>query len=215
MQGARLATTAALLLWVTAPAAHAAPGLPISLDALNGFSDASEAKVRQAAQALGSVLGSDEFRNAVLSFAYDGKAQFANNDLADAQGNTVATGLSNEQVYDTLLASRETYLGNTDSEVHLDLTLYTPPFYKKWGVVGYGYPGQPQIFMNWFWFDAFSVAQVAGNLAHEWTHKLGFDHDYKATARRPYSVPYGVGCIVEQLAIGQSSDPAKCAQGEQ
>jgi hypothetical protein len=208
------AVTSAFLLAVSvsllAAQGAAAETLPVDLDALSGFSSADKTKIDQAAQAMSEALSSEDFRQAVLSFTYDGKQQFSNNQLANAAGDTVATGMSNQQIYDTMMASRETYLNNTDETAHINLTLYTPSFYKKWNVVGYGYPGQPQIFMNWYYFNSYDIAQVAANIAHEWTHKLGFDHDYNRTARRPYSVPYGVGCLVEHLAEGTST--SSCAQ---
>jgi hypothetical protein len=188
----------------------AARALSVDLDKLTGFSDADKGKIEQAAQAMSEALSSEEFKQAVLSFTYDGKEQFSNNQLADAAGRTIATNMSNQQIYDTMMESRETYLNNTDETAHIDLTLYSPPFYKKWSVVGYGYPGQPQIFMNWNYFNSYDIAQVAANIAHEWTHKLGFDHDYNRTARRPYSVPYGVGCLVQTLIDGTSA--SSCAQ---
>lgn len=200
---------------LTAAFAHAtsASALSVDLDALSGFSAADKTKIGQAAEAMSEALSSEDFKQAVLHFTYDGKEQFSNNQLADAAGNTVATTMSNQQIYDTMMESRETYLNNVDETAHINLTLYTPPFYKKWSVVGYGYPGQPQIFMNWYYFNSYDIAQVAANIAHEWTHKLGFDHDYNRTARRPYSVPYGVGCLVENLAQGTST--SVCPQAAQ
>jgi hypothetical protein len=167
--------------------------LRVSLDVLNGFSGADTAKIKQAADIVERVLNSEQFHQAVVNFTYEGEPQFVQNN-----------GLSNEQIYQTLMAGRETYNGVDDHVANLDLNLYTPPFYKKWSVVGYGYPGQPEIFMNWYYFDSFSIAEVAGNVAHEWCHKLGFDHDYKRTARRPYSVPYGIGGLVQQLGAARS-----------
>jgi hypothetical protein len=38
--------------------------------------------------------------------------------------------------------------------------------------------------------------EVAGNLAHEWTHKLGFGHE---SAAEHDSVPYGIGYIVREM----------------
>ena len=54
--------------------------------------------------------------------------------------------------------------------------------------------------MNTKYFDRYTPYQVAGNLTHEWLHKMGFTHDSAATSTRPYSVPYAVGYIVRQLA---------------
>jgi hypothetical protein len=161
----------------------------VSLDKLRGFGSRDLLKIRSAAQELEVVLRSDAFRQRVLHFGHDGDTSFSNNN-----------GLSNEQVYDTLMSGREDYSTQYDSTANLDLTLYKPPFYKRWSVVGYGYPGTPEIYLNRNYFQVFTVAEVAGNLAHEWCHKLGFDHDYKSTSVRPYSVPYAVGEIVTEMA---------------
>ena len=61
-------------------------------------------------------------------------------------------------------------------------------------------PDTSVITSNRRFFDNFTPAEIAGNLAHEWMHKIGFDHDFNSTSRRPYSVPYAVGDLVESLA---------------
>jgi hypothetical protein len=136
------------------------------------------------------ILNSEEFHQAVINHEFDGKKQFA----------SVPAGTTNEQVYEQIMAGRETYTPSADSVANLELVLYTPPFWKKWSVVGYGYPGQPEIYTNKYYFNSFTVAQVAGNLTHEWCHKIGFDHDYNRTSQRPASVPYAIGEIIISLA---------------
>jgi hypothetical protein len=37
-------------------------------------------------------------------------------------------------------------------------------------------------------------------VAHEYCHKIGFEHSVQPTPSRPFSVPYGIGNIVEELA---------------
>lgn len=163
--------------------------LRVDLVRSTGFSPKSMEKLKLALDTIERVLNSDEFRRAVLDFTYDGKKQFALDD-----------GLTNEQVYAKIMAARETYSPAADYVAQLDLNLYTPPWYKKWSVVGYTYPNQPAIYMNWYYFNSFTPQEIAGNVTHEWTHKIGFEHDYGHTARRPYSVPYAVGDIVTRLS---------------
>ncbi len=171
-----------------APRAQTDGTVRFELSAMNQFTESQKEKLREAAAVAERVINSDEFRDKVINFTYNGEKHF------------VSTDLSNEQVYDTLLAAKETYTGNTDSVAQLCLNIYTPPFYKKWSVVGYTTPGQPDIYMNSYYFNSFDATEVAGNMVHEWTHKLGFDHDYNRTARRPYSVPYAIGAMVGELA---------------
>ena len=163
--------------------------LRVDISHMSGFYGASIEKVNQAADVVEQVLNSTEFQQAVYNHTYNGQKTFANNDNE-----------TNPQIYERILKGHETYSSTDDHVAQLDLDLYTPAWYKKWTVVGYGIAGQPEIYMNSYYFNSFSVAEVAGNIAHEWMHKIGFDHDYKRTAQRPYSVPYAVGDIVIQLA---------------
>jgi hypothetical protein len=204
-----VATLSVLALQISVPA-NAEERLEVVFDALSGFTPANQSKLDQAAELLLGVLSSEDFRRAILGFTYGGREQFSSNALSDNSGEVVERDLSNPRVYEALMESRQTYLDNTDRRIHLDLALYSPPWYKKWSVVGYTYPGKPRIYLNRNYFNSYTIAEIAANLAHEWTHKLGFDHDFDRTARRPYSVPYGVGCVVEKLGANRS--PAACAQ---
>jgi hypothetical protein len=184
-----MAKTALLLFFLTT-AAWAQGPLRIDLASLKGFSSSQADKAHQAADLMEQVLNSEEFHQAVLNHEYDGKKQFA----------SVPAGTTNEQVYAKIMAGRETYTAVEDAVATLSLILYKPPFWKKWSVVGYTYPGNYPIHTNKYYFNSFTPAQVAGNLTHEWLHKIGFDHDFNRTARRPHSVPYAIGELVIQLA---------------
>jgi hypothetical protein len=67
-------------------------------------------------------------------------------------------------------------------------------------VVGYTYPDSARIWSNGNYFYSMTVNELAAHFVHEWLHKIGYDHDFKSTARRPYSVPYAVGDLVEVIA---------------
>ncbi len=152
---------------------------------LNGFSAVDQAKAYRSVALLEKVLNSPEFQLRVLHFSWNGQEQFADNG-----------GLTNQQVLAKLL----------DRPVELDVTLYSAPIWKrlllKDGVVGHTGPGTPRTWINRKFFRRFTAADIAGNFAHEWLHKLGFDHDFNRTLKRPYSVPYGIGELVSELASG-------------
>lgn len=63
-------------------------------------------------------------------------------------------------------------------------------YYANNGTVGYRQPPDSTIYVNRKFHNAYSVCSEASGNGHEMLHVLGFDHDYKRTARRPYSVPY-------------------------
>lgn len=94
-------------------------------------------------------------------------------------------GLSNEEVVLALL----------NTPVKAEFQTYYKRFSK---VYGYTYPNISTIFINKKYFDGASICSVASNQAHEISHKQGFGHDYKATTRRPYSVPYSINAAFSE-----------------
>jgi hypothetical protein len=165
---------------------------PLKVNLANrvGFTAAESAKLDQAVALLGKVLNSPEFQQAVLGYhAYQGC--FANSD-----------GKTNQQILDAISAGAENFAPEADHEVDLDMQIADLGWFKR-NVVGYTTPDTSVITSNRRFFDGYTPAEIAGNLAHEWMHKIGFDHDFNATARRPYSVPYAIGDLVESLAAKQ------------
>lgn len=78
--------------------------------------------------------------------------------------------------------------------VEVPLSMY---YDSRSGVYGYTYEGRPTVYLNrWYRTEEdykngdWSICAEASNEIHESTHKMGFDHDFKSTSRRPYSVPY-------------------------
>ncbi|MBN22981.1 MAG: hypothetical protein CL678_16975 [Bdellovibrionaceae bacterium] len=188
-----LAVTAGLLM-----ASHTALAgdLTVSFLHLNNFYPEDRDKIYAAAEVFETVINSEEFKEAILNFTYNGKKEFVDNN-----------GMTNQEVYDTIMRGAEGYLNEPNHQADLDLQLYWARWWKKWRVVGYTYPNTSRIYMNKYYFNVFTPSDVAGNMAHEWMHKIGFDHDFNRTARRPYSVPYAVGDLISEIAqkmgIGQ------------
>ena len=96
-----------------------------------------------------------------------------------------------------MLGSEELNPGDNET-IDIDITLY----FANNSTVGYTYPNVNKIWVNNKFFAGFSLGKVAANVTHEWTHKLGFGHDFNRTTRRNSSVPYGVGTIIQQLVDG-------------
>lgn len=148
------------------------------------FEVEQEQKVEKAVEIIKSVVASEEFRMKVLTYTYDGKRQFNNNN-----------GLTNEQIYQLILEGSEKLIPGKDFEMDLELELY----YTSNNTVGYTYPNTVKIWMNSKYFTPYTPAQVAGNMFHEWTHKLGFDHAANYTVARDSSVPYAIGYLIRDL----------------
>lgn len=150
----------------------------------HNFTPEQEAKVLKAVEIIKKVIQSKEFKDRVINYTYNGKKQFVDN-----------KGMTNEQIYQTLLDGREDLLPTIDNEMDLELKLY----YSWTSTVGYTYPDVLLIHMNTKFFNPYTPSEVAGNVFHEWTHKLGFDHASSYSVSRDSSVPYAIGYLIEEL----------------
>jgi hypothetical protein len=151
---------------------------------LMNFTSAQASKYNKAIAIVKKVVATDAFKKKILNFIYSGKKQFANNN-----------GKSNSQIYQSILDAAEKLKPVKNHTMDLGVKMY----YDDSVVVGYTTPSITYINVNRKFFNNYSANQVAGNLFHEWLHKIGYDHDSDATARRPYSVPYAIGYIVRDL----------------
>ena len=93
------------------------------------------------------------------------------------------------------------------ADISIDDTVYAADFWTRLRnniVVGYEDP-DGSIHQNRKFLDGATIGFIAGNIAHESMHKIGYEHDFDATAIRPYSVPYGIGDIVTRLLSEQGN----------
>ena len=165
-------------------------GLRVVIQQSSNFNSSELVHLEQSRTALEKAVNSEEFKQKVLHFTYQGQETFVQNN-----------GLTNLQIYNKIMEGAEQTPQPTAANNTMDLfvSLYTSSFFGR-NVIGYTDPSVPTIFMNTYFYDSATPAGTAGNMMHEWMHKLGFDHDYNSTARRPSSVPYAIGYIAEDLA---------------
>lgn len=169
------------------PESSASSYLAVKEMEIDGFSGESLTKITHALAILEKVVNSDEFKDRIINFKNSkGERQFASN-----------KGLSNEEIYAIFMEGRETLQPNTPGEMNFYLNLYN----KWWSrVIGYTDGTTNVININWKFFKSNSVSDVAANLAHEWTHKIGFDHkSAKERDSAPYAIGYMVGDIAEKM----------------
>jgi hypothetical protein len=121
------------------------------------FNATQEEKVLKAIEIIKKVVRSSEFKEKVIQFTYKGQRRFINNN-----------GFSNDEIYQILLEGSEELSPGIDYEMDLELELY----FSRRSTVGYTYPDELKVWMNTKYFNAYNAAQVAGNIFHEWTHKL-------------------------------------------
>lgn len=170
------------------------PPPPVSDQALDwsadiyfvNFSAAQESKVDKAVSLMKKVIASKTFKDKIINHTYNGKKTFVDNN-----------GLTNTQIYQKLLDGAEK-MGNTSKNNTMDVELEL--YYAATSTVGYTYPNSTRIWMNTKYFNNYTPIKVAGNLTHEWLHKLGFGHASSYSTSRNYSVPYAIGYLMEELA---------------
>jgi len=152
-----------------------------------GFTRSQDEKVQRAASLIRRIIASEEFKQQVLNYTFQGKKQFHDND-----------GLTNLEIYQKIIDGSEKMTGlGKNSIMDLELELYTD---HDSNTIGYTYPNIVRVFMNRKYFNKFKPYQVADNMMHEWLHKIGFDHAVKVNPERRHSVPYAVGYIVKRMA---------------
>ncbi len=151
---------------------------------IRGFSTASQQKLNLAFKALEFAVNSDEFRDRVINFKNtQGERSFASN-----------KGMTNEEIYEHFMEGREMLQPDTPGEMNFYLKQYN----RWWSrVIGWTTSTTNVININWKFFKHYQPHEVAANLAHEWTHKMGFDH---TSAKEHDSAPYAIGYIAGDIA---------------
>jgi hypothetical protein len=151
-----------------------------------GTTSSQESKIQAAETKIKDVVGSEEFRSAVLNHTYGGKKTFVDN-----------KGLTNAQIYQKILDGAETLQPKKNNVMDISVKLY----YQNSIVVGYTTTASKTINMNTKYFNTYTSSGVSHNMMHEWLHKLGFTHAASYSVSRNYSVPYAIGNIMGKLAL--------------
>lgn len=157
------------------------------------FRESHEKKISEALELIVTIVKSDSFVDRLVAFTHDGKPEYVQNN-----------GLSNFQIYLHILQGTEELIKVIDAGIDIELELWIPRFPTS--TTGYTSPSVNRIWIKKSYLERATVAQVAGTIFHEWLHKIGFKHDKKPTARRPYSVPYALGELLEELAMNITNE---------
>jgi hypothetical protein len=142
---------------------------------LVGFSESEKLKHRTAQRMLETVVNSWEFRQELLATVF-----------------TNTAGQTNAKIYNVIINGAEILSPETDYQADINVNAYR----KRSVVIGFTYDYTEKTWLNLNFFDGFDYSDIAGNLFHEWLHKLGFGH---RSASEKTSVPYAAGYLVRKL----------------
>lgn len=182
---------AGLLLLVFSSMALADSGLTIKLHSLTNASPEVTTKVNQALNLIEGVVNTPTFRDRVLNMTYKiGSKTYA--------GYT-QTEMTPTQVLQDIDKAEENFAGGTDGVIDLFLDSY----YERSSTIGYTSPSDKYIHMNQYIQGSYTVAQTAGNIFHEWLHKVGYGHSRRHNSYRPHSVPYKLGYMLAEMVASK------------
>ncbi len=142
-------------------------------------------KIYSADNKIRQIVHSEEFKDRIINFTYNGVKRFVDNG-----------GLTNTQIYYKILNGAEKLLPTEDNQMDLKVKTY----YEYSSTVGWTSTSSMYINLNTRYLNSYTANETAKTLMHEWLHKLGFTHSRYSTSSRNYSVPYGVGKIIMDLA---------------
>ena len=172
-------------------------GFIVCLDIDSEVSNTELLTLKKACRILADRLGSAEFKRFCENYQYT-KTTYTGMLWWKNYTTRVLTGFKNSgeltglQVYEHLMLGKEVLSNTADRtlNVHLKIDRRT-----KRGVLGYTYPSTPKQWI-YSWLLKTTPEKIAGNLAHEWVHKMGYGHAYRFNSTREHTVPYAVGYFV-------------------
>lgn len=166
-----------------------------------GFSDKELIKLENSRYHMEKALSSKEFFLFMANFTHREKKctgrfwwkKCTNNIISGFHYNQ---DKSNKEIYNHLMCGAESLILERDSEADIFIKIDRR---NNSRVLGYTYSNT-----SWQWiyipfFNRGTQEDIAGNLAHEWCHKMGYQHEYRYTNLRQFSVPYAVGQFVKDF----------------
>ncbi len=177
-------------LVILLPVLAQAQTIQVSLDA-QGLSERELIRVREASVRVEEVFNDPEFAQRILAFGQ-----------ATGVGFQESQGLDNGEILERIQRGVELCGGG---ELHrVDLRIQGYISFNPWSrVPGQVKNGDCRIWLNRKYLrdPEWRVADIAGTLAHEWMHLLGFTHAYRETSLRSFSVPYAIGEMVTERVV--------------
>lgn len=164
--------------------------IQVKLDNTEGFTSKELKSLNEALRILKFVVNSKDFRFGVIHHTYKLKDYLVT--------GFHMTSDNPSEVWSKIKNGNEVLKPDIDSTINVNLTIYTSNWFQR-NTVGYTYPSTLRTWVNRRFFSAYTAWAIAGNLFHEWCHKIGYEHEFSYTVLRKFSVPYALGYMVEEI----------------
>lgn len=145
----------------------------INIDASKIDTEERYQKIQDVALELHTVINSKIFMDQVLKMRKHGE-------------RSKYKDYSNMEIYRMIMNGAETL----DPVVDNEWDIFIDDYFSWKRVIGYTMRNIKTIFVNTRYFDSRPRVLCGSNIVHEYGHKLGFSHDFRATAVRPFSICY-------------------------
>jgi hypothetical protein len=174
--------------------------LTFEIHEMTGFGEVSKEKYLRALDKLILAINSEEFKQRVINYQYTNNGEVINNFKLPEVDSKFMT---RQEIYDLIMSGKDKFNTEADGDIDIKIELYNKRFSSA---VGYTYPNTFKTWVNYKFFSNFSEADVAGNIAHEYMHNLGFDHAFNSNPTRKYTVPYAIGTIIRDIIEGKEDN---------
>lgn len=177
--------------------------LSINILSFTDATKADAARVVSALELLQEVVNSPDFHQQIIGMKYKLNKK--------TYRGFSQTRQPASRVLESIFRAEEFFADGSTGVIDLNMDMYYEKCTPLKCVVGYTTRKDPYFHMNRYLHKNYSPAKVAGNIFHEWLHKIGHGHTYFNNSARPHSVPYKLGYIVAKMAakIAAEGDPLR------
>lgn len=156
---------------------------------IDGLKPAQEEKMKLALLVFEKVMNDKDFQKELADLKFY-------SDTDDDPNKTLNASQMVEKIY----AAKEFYNSQADykADVYWLIKKKRKPLFSKYPAIGYGNETEKEIYTYSWYLEKAVLAEIVGHIAHEWTHKLGFVHQFEPHKRRDETLPYAFGYLVEK-----------------
>lgn len=173
------------------------PKLSLEMEIIKHQNDIHKIKLKNSAKLMMACLNSDEFEDFVKNFSFEKTYYtgfwFWKKRKVIARVGFEECELTNDEVYARIMDGREVLDSRVDNEANIKIIVDGSWSYSA---IGYTYPDTKKQYVYESFLDRATFGGLAGNISHEWMHKIDFGHAYKYHITREFTVPYAVGYFI-------------------